>query len=303
MTRIREWPKVSVVISTYNRPDMLRRALASVHAQLFDDFEVIVADDCSADLLAWQAVANEWGPKLDSRGIDSFWLRLGENSGNQCMPKNMAISQSRGDYIAYLDDDNMWRAHHLSTLVKAIEYSPATQTGGVGEYSPPNFSTDMVYGRRCVHIDDETLKKLNDHSLQRVQDIPGTPWQPEILQQQNFVDTSEMLQSKGAFYRMMRWQEENLPDIESRGWDTKARRFADWILMSTWASCGNNAKLVDEVTLDYYLHTGSLQVTRPSIEVPVCGSYSNYRAGREQRDPSLQLPCSPKDGSTASSNP
>lgn len=288
MTRIIEWPKVSVIISTYNRPDKLRRALASVHAQLYDDYEVIVVDDCSPDESAWSKVTDDWKLLFDTRGIDSWWLRLGENSGNQCMPKNMGIAQARGDYIAYLDDDNIWRAHHLKTLVAAIE---------------SDFSHDMAYSRRCLHIDDDTLKKVGDPNLQRIQDIPGTPWHQGVIGltlngvTANFIDTSEMLHSRGAFYRMMRWQENNLPDRESRGWDTKARRFGDAILVSTWNACGNSAKLVDEITLDYYLHSGSLQMTRSSIEVPVCGSYANYRIGREQRDPSLRLPCSPEDGS------
>ena len=72
-------------------------------------------------------------------------MRLGENSGYQCMPKNKGVemaSQIRvqddgsykggGDYIAYLDDDNTWRPNHLSVLVNAIEYSPANDTEGPG---------------------------------------------------------------------------------------------------------------------------------------------------------------------------
>lgn len=288
------YPRVSVVMSTYNRPALLSRALTSVLAQTYDDFEVIIVDDATPDQAAMRAIADEWEPRLWERGIGSAWLRLGENSGNQCLPKNVGISEARGDYIAYLDDDNLWRAHHLTVLVNAIEYLPVNATEGPGCYSKPNFSTDMVYARRCLHIDDESLKKLPEAKPE--QDIIGTPWEQGVIQltlngvTANFIDTSEMLHSRGGYYRMMRWQEDNMPDREARGWDTKARRFGDALLVSTWAACGNTARLVDEVTVDYYLHQGSLQMTRPSVEVPVCGSYANYRIGRDQRDPSLRLP-------------
>src|SRR2546425_125109 len=115
------YPKVSVVISTYARPDRLEKALASVHAQTLDDFEVVVVDDCSPDKEGLHALLEKWYGEFEKRGIDLVAARLGENSGYQCMPKNKGIELARGDYIAYLDDDNTWRPDHLSACVSAIE--------------------------------------------------------------------------------------------------------------------------------------------------------------------------------------
>src|SRR5436309_14122755 len=98
-----EYPRVSVIISTYDRPAMLDRALASVYAQTFDDYEVIVVDDCSPNREELRVLLERWHGKFEAAGKELIGLRLGENSGYQCMPKNRGIEMARGDYIAYLD--------------------------------------------------------------------------------------------------------------------------------------------------------------------------------------------------------
>src|SRR5262245_16746177 len=85
------YPKVSVIISTYNRPERLDTELASVHAQTFRDYEVIVVDDCSPDADRVQAVLEKWHAEFASIGVELIAARLGENSGYQCMPKNRGI--------------------------------------------------------------------------------------------------------------------------------------------------------------------------------------------------------------------
>src|ERR1700754_463468 len=90
------FPAVSVVLPTYNRPDYLREAMASVFAQTLDDWELIVADDGSDE-----------ETKAYLRGIDDprvtvLWLA---HSGTPSMGRNAAIRQARGDYVAFLDSD------------------------------------------------------------------------------------------------------------------------------------------------------------------------------------------------------
>ena len=257
-----QYPLVSVVISSYERPEMLSRALASVHRQTFADFEVVVVDDCSPSQAAYHAVFDEWGPKFDERGIVLWPYRLQFNSGYQCFPKNRGIEQARGDYIAYLDDDNEWRPDHLQRLVEAIE---------------SDFSTDMVYSRLCYHND--TLPEDKRKELP-AGDAEGSPWKPELLSQRNYVDTSTILHSKGAFWRLVR--------DSGYGWDETLRRFGDWNFVWRWAVHGLTAKLVDVVTVDYHWHAGSMQLTRPAIEVPVCLNFAAYQVLRKDRNQELQ---------------
>lgn len=276
--QLTEWPKCSVVISTYNRPALLSRALASVHGQTYTDYEVLVVDDCTPDEASVQKVLDEWEPKFAAKGVDLFGLRLGENSGYQCMPKNMGIEMARGDYIAYLDDDNEWTPDHLSVTINALEYKAATETEGPGNYSKPNFSVDMVYTRLTYLVDDgvdkEKWEKETGAPLPEG-DAPLHEWKPEILSQRNFVDTSAIVHSKGAFWNMVREQ--------GYGWDVALRRFGDWNFVWRWAVCGNNARAIDAVTVKYHWQPSGLQLTRPLIEIPVTTSYGQWSQMRRER--------------------
>lgn len=263
------YPKVSVIISTYDRPQRLDRALASVHAQTFSDFEVVVVDDCSPDMEAMRTVLEKWYFKFEERGIELIAMRLGENSGYQCMPKNRGIEMARGDYIAYLDDDNTWRPRHLQVLVEAIE---------------SDFSTDMVYSRQSCSYEDPSLQEKLREKFGRDPypdgDAPGVEWNPALLSKMNYVDTSCILHSKGAFWRLVR--------DSGYGWDETLRRFGDWNLVWRWSVFGLTARLVNEVTMDYLVHAGSMQVTRPAIEVPVCLNFAQYQMLRRDRNQELR---------------
>lgn len=253
-----KYPRVSVVISTYNRPERLDKALASVHAQTFKDFEVVVVDDCSPDEKAVDAVLDEWHPKFAERGVCLGTYRMPQNSaGRQGKPKNAGINRSGGDYIAYLDDDNRWRPDHLQACVDAIE---------------ADFSTDLVYTRLCYEIDgDADLRAFLTQEFGGKApegDTPGQPWNPGLLERRNYIDTSTILHSRGALYRMVR--------DTNTAWDERKPRMADWNFVYRWAACGLTGKLVDKVTVDYVWHKGSMQVSRPLLESPVCTSFSEW---------------------------
>ena len=264
------YPKVSVVISTYNRPKMLDRALVSIHAQTFGDFEVIIVDDASPCIEEMQALVTKWEAKFMERGIELWAYYVEENSGYQCYPKNRGIEKARGDYIAYLDDDNEWRPDHLAALVGAIE---------------SDYSTDLVYSRLHYIVEDddarEMLKKAFDGTVPEGDTI-GVEWNPNLLAQKNFIDTSTVLHSKGAFWRMVR--------ESGYGWDESLRRFGDWNFVWRWAVHGNNAKLVDKVTVNYHWHSTSLQLTRPMIEQPMTFNYAQWMLNRKATNAAIGYP-------------
>lgn len=265
MNKNRDWPKVSVVISTYNRPKELDRALASVHAQTMDDFEVVIVDDCSDDPIANRDVLQKWDDEFNKRGINLWPYRLEINSGYQCFPKNRGIEKSNGDYIAYLDDDNTWRPDHLQVCIDAIE---------------ADMSHDMVYTRLCYIVSDEETRKILDEQVGgKIQEgeAVGLEWNHSLLAERNYIDTSSILHSKGAFWHMVR--------ESGYGWDEKLRRYGDWNFVWRWGVFGNNAKLVDKVTVDYFWHMNMMQLTRPALEVPVCFNYAQYLALSKDQNP------------------
>ncbi len=94
-------PKISVIIPMYNAERFIRQTLISVLASKFADYEVIVVDDCSTDSSV--AETEKLLPHFDGR-LKIFSTQT--NSGGAGVPRNIAIKNSAGKYITFLDADD-----------------------------------------------------------------------------------------------------------------------------------------------------------------------------------------------------
>ena len=177
-------PEISIIISTYNRLERLKRAIKSVEEQTFKDWELIIADDGSTD------GTQKWASSLKSERIK--YLRV-EHFGSDTKPKNEGIKIASGKYVCFLDDDNEYRKDALMVLYNAIkdekepvlvygmrmvvddtkQYAPA-----IGKTSEPNYQYlflrnyidfgEMITQREniiAVGGIDESLKKFVDWNL------------------------------------------------------------------------------------------------------------------------------------------
>ncbi|HEX7758074.1 MAG TPA: glycosyltransferase family A protein, partial [Caulobacteraceae bacterium] len=115
-------PLVSVIIPAFNAQDTIARTLASVHAQTYPAFEVIVIDDGSTDATAAIVAGAGHG------AIPTRLIRTG-NAG-AAAARNTGIAASNGALIAPLDSDDLWRPDYLWSQVKALAAAPA-ETGFV----------------------------------------------------------------------------------------------------------------------------------------------------------------------------
>ena len=99
-------PFFSVVIPVYNRADVLGRALQSVLAQNFQDFEVVVVDDGSRD-----------NPRAVIDAINDPRIRYvhQENKGGAAA-RNHGIDEAHGQFVALLDSDDHFLPHHLKNM-------------------------------------------------------------------------------------------------------------------------------------------------------------------------------------------
>jgi glycosyltransferase involved in cell wall biosynthesis len=104
-------PTVSVVLPAFNRLKFLQAAVESVFSQTFADWELIIADDGSA-----QATA-EYLASLTSR--PRVRLLSLAHSGNPSAVRNAAVHVARGDYIAFLDSDDLWLPRKLEVQLRA----------------------------------------------------------------------------------------------------------------------------------------------------------------------------------------
>ena len=136
MTTLGKSPVVSVVIPSYNRAHQLGRALRSVLAQTFQDWEVIVVDDASKDN------SEEVVKALHDGRIR--YLRHESNRGGSAA-RNTGIRAATGEYVGFLDSDDEWLPEKLAIQLEVFKTSDLEQLGVV---TCPKF---MVYdGRQKV---------------------------------------------------------------------------------------------------------------------------------------------------------
>ena len=113
----KSYPIVSVVIPTYNRANVVGRAIRSVQAQTFEDWKLIVVDDASTDNT--EEVVSSFA---DSR---VRYYRHQANRGGS-VARNTGIQRARGEYIAFLDSDDEWLPNKLEKQVQVFENSKPT---------------------------------------------------------------------------------------------------------------------------------------------------------------------------------
>ena len=109
-------PRVSVVIPAYNRAGLVGKAIASVLAQTFNDFELIVVDDGSTD---------DTGSTVESYQDARVKLIKLPKRGGQSAARNAGIEASRGEWIAFLDSDDEWLPEKLARQMERVDQGPA----------------------------------------------------------------------------------------------------------------------------------------------------------------------------------
>jgi glycosyltransferase involved in cell wall biosynthesis len=104
-------PKVSVVIPAYNSMEYLPQTLESVLQQSFRDFEVLIVNDGSCDHI------EQWGAEL----ADPRVKLISQVNQGVSAARNAGIAQAQGEYIAFLDSDDLWESSKLAKQVQCLE--------------------------------------------------------------------------------------------------------------------------------------------------------------------------------------
>lgn len=141
----RKLPKVSIVLPTYNRAKLLHSALHSIVAQSFQDWELIVVDDCSKDDTQ-KVVDSIHDPRI-------CYLRHKNNKGGSAA-RNTGIRKSVGEFVAFLDDDDLWEFCYLEEQLNAMAAYDAVTSG----YRLSN-ETPRSSGSAVVPITSSMLRK------------------------------------------------------------------------------------------------------------------------------------------------
>jgi len=105
-------PEVSIIIPTHNRANLIGRAIQSVLDQTYRDFQLIVVDDASAD--GTEGVVRAFNDNTIQ--YIRHMMNRGANSA-----RNTGIENAKGEYIAFLDDDDEWLPEYLDQMISYLE--------------------------------------------------------------------------------------------------------------------------------------------------------------------------------------
>lgn len=105
---------VSVIVTTHNRKVLLKRAVESVLLQTFTDYECIIVDDASDDGTAL------FLESINDKRFRYIVITKEESKGGN-YARNLGIKNSMGEYIAFLDDDDVWQPKKLELQVAFLD--------------------------------------------------------------------------------------------------------------------------------------------------------------------------------------
>ena len=158
-------PFFSVIIATYNRSELLKRAILSLIAQTEKDWEAVIVDDGGTDDTYSQIL-----PFLNDNSKIRYLRK--EHSG-EALTKNEGIYATSGKYITFLDSDDEYNPDHLQSRKKILLENPSVQLlhGGLkiigNQYVPDRFdNTKKIHLKDCVaggsfFIERNTFNSLN----------------------------------------------------------------------------------------------------------------------------------------------
>jgi len=149
-------PKVSILLPTYNRPELLPRAIRSVWSQQYKDWELLVINDGGSE------VGHVVEHFKDNR-IRYFSIPHGDKS----RALNFGIEQAQGAYIAYIDDDDRWYPEHLEATARFLDLNesfigvyadavPVKDVGGKRKHRAPgpkhsrNYDPNLLLTRNYI---------------------------------------------------------------------------------------------------------------------------------------------------------
>ena len=145
-------PCISVVIPTFNREKLLPDAIATVLDQEFTEFELIIVDNGSSDAT---------GLMVQQFSDPRIRYHYQDGTGSPAGPRNTGISLAAGDWIAFLDSDDIWDSEKLGQcweVIRSVDPDLLTHTQNIGDFDGnklgamrPTFPSNNPYRFLLTH--------------------------------------------------------------------------------------------------------------------------------------------------------
>lgn len=174
----------SIVMPVWNRANIVSKAIDSVLSQTYNSYELIIVDDGSEDGL--EEVVR---PYLSER---VFYYRISRSGVSAA--RNYALKHAKGDYIAYLDSDNIWHSEYLLTMLQSLNHKDPLRKAAYCGY---------------------TLYKKNSAGEMQLEGIRGEEFNFKKLLVGNYIDLNSFIHSREC--------------VDSVGFfDENLKRLVDW---------------------------------------------------------------------------
>lgn len=175
-------PRVSIITATYHRPEVLAYAIRAVLTQTHTDWELLVMGDHCTDHTE-ATVRRFEDPRVQ-------FINLPENCGEQSGPNNEGLRRARGQYIAFVNHDDLWFPDHLARALETLEatgadlvFAPglAVQPGGglriVGLAASEHYEPNVFVGASSWVFRRELLESVGEwRNFRQCYLVPSQDW-------------------------------------------------------------------------------------------------------------------------------
>jgi glycosyltransferase involved in cell wall biosynthesis len=213
-------PLVSVIIPTYNRAHLVTKSIDSVQRQTFKDYEIIVVDDGGNDNTS-ELLQLRYGKRI-------VYIRKHRNQGLSAA-RNTGVGAARGEYIAFLDDDDQWLPEKLEMQLALMQKNP---------------SLGLAYcNAHLVNESNELIKEVQGSKRGYIYD--------DMLASNHFGISSVLLRKK--VFLETGYYDESLSALED--WDL-------WIRVSKFY----DVDFVDQPLVRYLMHSNNMSSNLLNME-------------------------------------
>ena len=213
-------PKVSVVIPSFNRFKYLEEAIESVKNQTYKNTEIIVINDESTEKKYYQDKISNVSELINIKRKDTpNW------GGSRPAIRNYGINQAKGDYIAFLDDDDYWMPNKLELQIGKLETgefnltcSDAFANNGMYDVRLTNkrFNQEIVFKEISDIYKKSKLKKIFVKRMNYKFEFPEI-WDLKFIKVHNCIITSSVVVDKNLIVQIGKFR-----DIQTK------KLYSDW---------------------------------------------------------------------------
>jgi glycosyltransferase involved in cell wall biosynthesis len=223
---------VSVIIPTFNCLSFLPQCIASIDKQLCEGLEIIIVDDGSTD------GSQDYLASLSTQRDDItvlFKSKLGPGGA-----RNAAVDQARGEWLAFLDADDLWREDKINKQLTFMRANPRvvftfTNYEHVQEHTLKPITSCFSYWPEFRAVATTDWLDSNFQSL---------PSSTSVLFKENVVGTSSVMCRRDAY-------------LQVQGFDTNLPSASDWDLWLKLSRIGEVA-FTNSIMMDYLMRSGSV---------------------------------------------